>query len=141
MAIRFGHCCNPIPGDDIVGYITRGRGVTVHRKDCTNVVNSSFDISRQIEVDWSGTESADSTFFAELRVECKDKVGNIVEVSQVVYNLGFAIVSMNARALEKGYSSIIDLGVEISSAKDIKTLVDKLMQLPSILNVFRINNA
>ena len=141
MAIRFGHCCNPIPGDDIIGYITRGRGVTVHRRDCTNVVNNSFDVTRQIDVEWSNAGSSESTFLAELRIECKDKVGNIVEVSQIVYNLGFAIVSMNARALEKGYSSVIDLGIEISSARDIKSLIDKLMQLPSILNVYRINNA
>ena len=99
MAVFFGNCCNPLPGDPIVGYVTRGRGVSVHRADCKNVQSLMQDADRMIEVEWALDEH--TSFSATIRVFIEDKPGSLMEVSKVLLNLNVMFIE------EKKYDVII----------------------------------
>ena len=95
MTVRFAHCCNPVRGDEIMGYITRGRGVSVHRADCPNADALRSDIERIIEVEWS--ENIKSSYTAGIQITASERPGLLMEVSQQLLNLNLSIKSMNVR--------------------------------------------
>ena len=117
MVVRFARCCNPVPGDDIVGYITRGRGVSVHRSDCSNVSSADFEYGRMIEVKWSEREA--SYYNVEIQVTAQDRPGLIAEVSNALYEMGLSITSVNAR-MGKGHTAIIVIGLAISATEQLE---------------------
>lgn len=137
ITVRFAHCCNPLPGDSIIGYITRGRGVSVHRADCSNIASSDFDVSREIEVQWAAHQNL--TFNVEIRVEGNDRQGLIVEVSQLIYNMGFTLSNLNARSVKNG-KFIFNIVLEVSDIGDLELLMEKMRQIKSVENVYRINS-
>ncbi len=141
IVVRFAHCCNPIPGDDIIGFITRGRGVTVHRTDCTNVRSGSLDVSRKIEVEWNRPREQESArFLAEIRVDCKeDRPGIMLEISQIIFNHGYTINTLNVRR-SKANCPCISVGIEISAVKELETLMSQLSHIQSVENVYRVNS-
>ncbi|MDO4564109.1 MAG: bifunctional (p)ppGpp synthetase/guanosine-3',5'-bis(diphosphate) 3'-pyrophosphohydrolase [Clostridia bacterium] len=135
MAVRFGNCCNPLPGDPIVGYITRGRGVSVHRADCANIRNLSSDEDRMIAVEWSNQKSS---FSVSLRLKLIDQTGALFEVSKVLTALNINITDMSSKATGEGYA-VIDMTFMIEDADRLKAVVANLKKLKAVESVFRIS--
>ena len=137
LEVRFAKCCNPLPGDAIIGYITRGRGVSVHRADCSNITSADFDKSREIEVEWAGHQ--ESTFNVEIRVEGADRQGLIIEVSSLIYNMGLTLSNLNARSTKNG-KFVFNIILEVSDIQDLEVLIEKIKQIRSVENVYRVNS-
>ncbi len=136
MVVRFAHCCNPVPGDDIVGYITRGRGVSVHRSDCSNVTSADFEYGRMIEVKWSEREA--SSYNVEIQVTAQDRTGLIAEISNALYAMGLPITSINAR-MAKNHSAIIVIGLAISATSQINEIQKSMRAINGVTDVFRLH--
>lgn len=137
MLVRLAHCCNPLPGDKIVGYITRGRGVTVHRADCSNLNDTDFQKERMVHVSWIG--GATSKYEVEVQMHCDDRPGLLAEISQMLYLAGYSILSLNAR-VARDDSYLVDIKIEVSAMKDLETLMNKLRTIDSVTDVYRLFN-
>ncbi len=138
--VRLAGCCNPVPGDEIVGFITKGRGVSVHRADCANMqpsVLSADDKLRFIPVEWS--ESKKAVYVATLTIESEDRPGMMMAVTTVLTDLKINCVSMEAR-VTKNKVGIMNVGLEISDTSDVKKAANKIRQIPGVLSVSRTKN-
>lgn len=136
--VRLARCCNPVAGDDIIGFITKGRGVSVHRADCVNVkpVNlSEEDKARLIEVAWD-RERSESSYIANVRISGKDRDGLLLDVTNVLINLKIPFKSANAYVTKDG-EAVIQVGVEIKNTSDLALLTKKFKQLPGVDSVTR----
>ena len=133
LLIRFAGCCNPLPGDEIVGFISRGHGVTVHRKNCPNLKQA--DPERLIETEWN--DRTDNSFNVEIRVHGDKQTEILTIVAGVVGNLNLGIVSTNGRIDSKTGQSIVEFNLRINSKDDLETLIKKLRAEPKISNVYR----
>ncbi len=136
MLVRFAKCCNPVPGDGVVGYITRGRGVSVHRSDCSNVTTEDFESGRMIEVKWSTSEK--SNYNVEIQVTAEDRTGLIAEVSNKLFSMGFSITAVNAR-MGKNHVANMVFGFEISETSQLDAIIKSLKSIPGVRDVFRIH--
>lgn len=134
LAVRFAKCCNPVPGDDIIGYITRGRGVCVHTKECKNLHN--VDKERLIEVAWAGDQT--TSYNVEIQIVADDRPGLMVEIAQAMYNMGRDITAINAHSAKNGVATI-SLRSNITSVQDLHDLMNKLKALKGVWDVFRVN--
>ncbi|MBM7868074.1 RelA/SpoT family protein [Heliobacterium gestii] len=136
VLIRFSRCCNPLPGDEIIGYITKGRGVSIHRVDCTNVVNmSAEERERIVEVAWDTTSHA--TYQVEMEVIAMDRERLTTDVMLSVADTKTAINSIYSRAT-KNKMAQINMVVEIRDLGHLKYLMDKLMKVRDVLEVRRL---
>ncbi len=133
LLVRFAGCCNPVPGDEIVGFVSRGRGVTIHRKDCPNCKNAEND--RLIEVAWA--ERVGSIYNASIRVIGSDQTEILTVVASVVHSLSLAIISTNGRTNDKTRQSTIDFNIRLNSREELDTLIQRLHQESKIIDVFR----
>ncbi len=135
VKVRFSKCCNPVPGDAIVGYITRGRGVSIHRSDCTNVhdLNDSED-QRFIEVEWDTGKKA--TFLSELQIKALDRPKLLQDLTNLYSEAKLNAVSLNLR-VNKEKVAIVDIGFEINDTKQIEDLMKKIKRLDGVLEVYR----
>lgn len=136
LLVRLSKCCNPVPGDDIVGYITRGRGVSIHRKDCPNVQQEDDRENRLIEVEWEDS-LAESVYKAELQVYGYDRSGMLNEILQVVNTLTGSISNVQAK-VDNNQMAIIHLTVSISNLSELEEIVGKIKQVPDVYSVKRI---
>ncbi len=135
VKIRFSKCCNPVPGDAIVGYITRGRGVSVHRADCTNIHDlSDSEEQRFIDVQWDYREKA--TFISELQIKALDRPRLLQDITSLYVDAKLNAVSLNLR-INKEKIAILDIGFEINETKQIEDLIKKTKRLDGVLEVFR----
>ena len=134
--VRLAHCCNPVAGDEIIGFITKGRGVSVHRADCPNVkpINlSDEDNARLIDVEWDRVYS--NSYVANIRITGKDRDGMLLDVTNVLVNLKIPFKSANAFA--KNGEAIIQVGVEIKNTSDLALLTKKFKQIEGVESVSR----
>lgn len=134
LAVRFAKCCNPVPGDDIIGYITRGRGVCVHTKVCKNLYD--VDKERLIDVAWAGDQS--TSYNVEIQIVAEDRSGLMVEVAQAMYNMGRDITAINAHSAKNNVATI-SLRTNITSVQDLNDVMNRLKNLTGIRDVFRVN--
>ena len=135
MAVFFGNCCNPLPGDPIIGYVTRGRGVSVHRADCKNTENLMQDPERMIEVEWAIDER--TSFSATIRVFIEDKPGSLMEVSKVLLGLNVNMTDLKSRSTEDGYAAM-EITCTVSNAEQLNVIVSNLKKLKQVVDVFRV---
>lgn len=138
--IRLAHCCNPVAGDDIIGFITKGRGVSVHRRDCPNMnpeILSAEDRNRFIEVEWDSEPSR--SYVANLQVEAPDRDGVLLEITNILASLKIQFKSVNA-FINKKNVAVIQMGVEIQNTSELALLVKKIKQIKGITSVSRISN-
>jgi len=138
--VRLSKCCSPVPGDEIVGFITKGRGVSVHRADCPNVQPNALsdeDKNRFIEVSWSGGEN--NTYVATLRVDAIDSSGMMMKISTVLADMRLNCVSINARRL-KNKTSVMTFGIEITDTEDLTKAMTKIGQISGVITVERTTN-
>ncbi len=138
ILVRIARCCNPLPGDDIIGYITKGRGVSVHRKDCPNIdVNSTETVNRSIEVEWDLNKKV--RFEAEIQVKSHDRRGIITEITHVFTVDKVALNGINART-NKDKIVNMNLVLEVDSIKELNDLMKKVKNIPDVIDVYRVIN-
>lgn len=135
--IRLSHCCNPVPGDDIVGYISRGRGVTVHRQDCPNV--KGMEKERLIEASWPAQQNGGKTFVATIQINTENRGGMLASITTLISNQKVPITSASAR-VENADNAVVIISVEISNISVLKDLIEKIRRIPGITDVFRATN-
>jgi len=134
MLVRFSKCCSPVPGDAIVGYITRGRGVSIHRVDCPNVAALSGFEERKIEVEWQAGETG--TFPVEIEVEAVDRVNLLSNIMSTISEGRTNIESVNARTT-KNKMAIINLVVDIQDIEHMESVMNRIKQVSGVLAVTR----
>ena len=132
--VRFSRCCNPVPGDLIVGYITRGRGVSVHRADCPNIHSMSDFENRMIDVRWA--QSVNSVYNAELAIKAFDRSNLLLEIAGALAELKLNTKAINARTTRDNYD-LIDLTVEITERDQLEKLIKKLNRIENVVEVSR----
>ncbi|MBI9014525.1 MAG: bifunctional (p)ppGpp synthetase/guanosine-3',5'-bis(diphosphate) 3'-pyrophosphohydrolase [Clostridiales bacterium] len=137
LLIRFARCCTPVPGDDIIGYITRGRGVTVHRADCKNFESTDEMKSRFIEVAWQVEETA--TFTTEIQVIAPDRKGLLSEVTSIITAINLVVTGVSAKLLKSGVA-VINLSIEVSDINKLNSLLNRLNTLENIIEVKRVTS-
>jgi GTP pyrophosphokinase len=137
LLIRLARCCSPVPGDEIIGYITKGRGVTVHRKDCTNIVNmhSEEDLARLMTVDWETGASGDS-FDADIIVVAEDRKGLFSDVSRKCTDLDVNITGVNSKT-EADKTVIMQLTLQINSIAHLQRVIRNIKRVDSVTDVSR----
>ena len=138
ILVRFAKCCNPLPGDEIVGYVTKGRGVAVHRKDCPNAnVNGDFFKNRLLEVEWCNSES--SRFEAEIQIKGVDRKGIINDITHAVAVEKVGFNGINARKGKEGIINV-NLLIEVDNIDELNLLMKKIKSIPGIEDVYRVIN-
>ena len=134
LLIRFAGCCNPVPGDKIIGFISRGRGVTVHRADCPNMKNETPD--RIVEAVWSGKVGSD--YIVSIEIHAEESASVLQVVSGICAQLNLFITSVNGRIDTKLRISIVDMTIRLNTAGDLDTLIKKISAEKGIIEVFRV---
>jgi GTP pyrophosphokinase len=130
-------CCNPIPGDEIVGYITRGRGVAVHTRLCPNVQNLMYQTERRIAVEWGGGGSA--TFPVQLSIRAKDRAGLLAEITAVISGAGSNIHNLESRPDRN--NARVDANLEIVDKRQLETIVANIRKISGVYGVERVYQA
>lgn len=139
VAVRFSKCCSPVPGDEIVGFVTRGRGVSIHRTDCVNVINlPNEDRVRLIDAEWlQATDKGQSELYtAEIKIFANNRNGVLLDVSRVFTENKVDISSMNVRTNKQG-TATISMGFEVRGVDQLTTLIAKLRNIESVLDIAR----
>lgn len=136
--VRFSRCCNPVPGDDIIGYITRGRGVSLHRKDCINVVSEEKHngTQRLINVYWESEQDKDASYLAQIRILANDRKGLLAEIAGTISELKLLITGINSK-ISKNQTAIVDITIEIMSTAELNQVVNKMRNIPGVYEVQR----
>ena len=137
LLTRLSRCCNPVPGDEIVGYITKGRGISVHRKDCPNVQLPEEQQSRLIEVDWEDTSDSKQQYDTELIVEGYNRNGLLNEVLNVINSITKNLNSVNGK-VDANKIAMITLKIGIQNLEQLDFIVDKIKQIPDVYSVRRV---
>ena len=137
MLVRFAKCCNPLPGDKIIGYITRGRGVSVHRADCVSLKDDGVEPERLIEVAWEN-QAADTTYEAEIRVISYNRTGLLAELSVTFASQDIPVSSMSAHAAKNG-TYIFHISIVIKSTQQLNKIIKDLLRIPDVIEVTRVS--
>lgn len=138
LMIRFARCCNPVPGDEIQGYITKGRGVSVHRTDCSNLKSLiAYDPNKVVDVSWGMSKGA--SYVAEVRVKSDDRMGVLSDIMKVITDSGLHLNALNANSA-KGNEALINIKVKIDSIEQLRELMKKIRRLKGVTDVFRVNS-
>jgi GTP pyrophosphokinase len=138
VAVRFSKCCSPIPGDEIVGFVTRGRGITIHRTDCVNVLNmSELDRSRLIEAEWQQPDTRNAEkYLAEIQVYANNRTGLIVDISKIFTERKIDLRNVNSRT-NKQEKATLSLSFFVGSKEELNSVIEKIRQVESVLDVER----
>lgn len=138
--VRFSKCCGPVPGDEIVGFVTRGRGVSIHRTDCVNIINlSEEERARLLEAEWSVPldNKGEANYSAEIRVFAPNRDGLTVDILKVLVDDGVPVLNVNARAL-KNDSAVIDLSMKIKGKEQLEFICKKILQISGVDRIERV---
>jgi len=139
VAVRFSKCCSPVPGDEIIGFVTRGRGVSVHRTDCINVINlPEEDRVRLIDAEWNDSdEKVESALYsAEIKIYANNRSGVLVDISRILTENKIDVTSMNVRTSKQG-TATISVGFEIKGVEQLRTIAAKIRNIDSVIDIER----
>jgi len=138
VAVHFAHCCNPVPGDEITGFVTRGRGITVHRTDCINMMDLPQDErNRLIEAEWQEPDTeGGETYSTEIRVYCTNRLGIVVDITKVFTEEKISISSINVKTSKNG-TGTLSATFDIHGKDELKRLIEKIRQVPGVLDIER----
>ena len=138
VAVRFSKCCSPVPGDEIVGFVTRGRGISIHRTDCVNIIHMpELDRTRLIDAEWQEDSMAgNGKYFAEIIIYANNRNGLLADVSRALTEKNIDIISLNTRLSKKGLASM-SVAFEISSKNELNRIIDKLSNVESVVSIER----
>ncbi len=139
MAVRFSRCCNPVPGDEIVGFVTRGRGMTIHRTDCVNMIHlTETERARLIDVEWESNvaEKAEGQYLAEIKMYANDRKGLLMEVTKIFTESGVDVKSMNIRTSKQG-TATIETGFIVHGREELSRIITRLRMLEDVIDIER----
>ena len=139
LAVRFSKCCSPVPGDEIVGFVTRGRGISIHRTDCINVINlPEEERARILDAEWQQPEAATGKekYSTEIKIFANNRIGMVVDISQVFTERQIDITSLNVRTSKQGKATIM-MSFDIHGIEELNKLSDKLRQIEGVLDIER----
>ena len=138
VAVRFAKCCSPVPGDEIVGFVTRGRGVTIHRTDCVNMIHlPTEERVRLIEAEWQANPSdVSGRFLAEIKIFGNNRTGLLVDISKIFTERKIDVLSVNSRTSKQGTATIA-MAFEVESRAELESLIGKIRQVESVLDIAR----
>lgn len=139
MAVRFSKCCNPVPGDEIVGFVTRGRGMSIHRTDCVNMLHlSDAERERLIDAEWEDSVETEGggQYLAELKMYAGDRQGLLMDITRVFTEAKIDVKSMNIRTNKRG-TATIDMGFIVQGREELNSVIEKLRQVESVIDIER----
>ena len=139
VAVHFSKCCRPVPGDEIVGFVTRGRGVSIHRTDCINMINlSEMERERLIDAEWQheGDKEGDGLYLAEIKIFGNDRTGLLVDITKVFTGREININGMNSKTNKQGVATI-DVAFSTKGRAELNSLIDRLRQVESVIDIER----
>lgn len=141
LAVRFSKCCSPVPGDEIVGFVTRGRGVSIHRTDCVNMIHlPEWERNRLIEAEWSPeARGSDEVYPVEIVIYCYNRSGVLLDVSRVFTESGIDVKSMNVRTTRQEKATLV-VGFEVKGVEQLNRLIGKLKNVESVISIERNTN-
>ena len=134
--VRMAKCCTPIPGDDIVGYITKGKGISVHRRNCPNIAHET---QRLVDVYWK-QDLGLQTYPVDILIEASDRTNLLVDVMNVLTNNKISIASINARAIPQNFSAIITATILVSDAKRLNDIFNILHGVTGVYTISRVTH-
>lgn len=139
VAVRFSKCCSPVPGDEIVGFVTRGRGVSIHRTDCVNIIHlPELDRERLIDADWQQApdEVGSEKYLAEIKIYANNRNGLLADISKAMTEKNIDIIAMNTRANKQGLATM-SASFEIGSREELNRIIDKIRSIESVIDIER----
>ena len=139
VAVRFSRCCNPVPGDEIVGFVTRGRGLSIHRTDCVNMIHlTEAERARLIDAEWEGkvAEESGGQYLAEIKMYAYDRQGLLMEVSKIFTEGEVDVKSMNVRTTKQGKATV-ETGFIVHGRSELEKVIGKLRQLEGVIDIER----
>ena len=139
VAVHFSKCCSPVPGDEIVGFVTRGRGVSIHRTDCINVMNlSDMESERLIDAEWQHDEESGESglYLTDIKIFCNNRTGLLVDISKVFTEREIDINAIHSKTNKQGIATI-DVSFNIKGKSELTSLVEKLRQIDSVIDIER----
>lgn len=139
VAVRFPRCCNPLPGDEIIGFITRGRGITIHRTDCINILNlSELDRARLMDAEWQADlgNKVNASYGAEITVYGHNRNGLLVDISKIFTERKIDITSVNSKTSKQGMATLM-ITFDVRSKEELNSVIDKIRQVESIIDIER----
>ena len=138
LMVRFAKCCNPVPGDDVLGYITKGRGVSIHRKDCSNLqALIEEDSHKVVDVSWGTAKGV--AYMAEIQVKAEDRSGMLSDIMNVIMESKLSLNALNAKSA-KSNLAYVNIKVKIDTIEQLKELMKKIRRLTGVMDVYRMNN-
>ncbi|MBQ2745377.1 MAG: bifunctional (p)ppGpp synthetase/guanosine-3',5'-bis(diphosphate) 3'-pyrophosphohydrolase [Lachnospiraceae bacterium] len=140
VSVRYSKCCNPMPGDEIVGFVTRGRGISIHRTDCVNVIYlPEIERARIIEADWQEERKSDEKYLAEIQIFCHNRTGLLADISRVFTERNIDVQSINSRTSKQEIATI-SMTFMIGGKDELTKLVDKIRMIDSVIDIVRASN-
>jgi GTP pyrophosphokinase len=139
VAVHFSKCCSPVPGDEIVGFVTRGRGVSIHRTDCINVINlSEMEQGRLIEAEWDSAAEEETLgeYLGEFKIYCQDRSGLLVDISKIFTERGININGFNSKTSKQGIATI-EVSFNTRGRSELNSLIEKIRQIDNVIDVER----
>ncbi len=139
VAVRFSKCCNPVPGDEIVGFVTRGRGISIHRTDCVNMIHlTEAERARLIPAEWEGNvaEETGGQYLAEIKMYARDQQGLLMSISKVFTEMEMDVKSLNIRTSKQG-TATIEAGFIVHGREELAKVIGKLRQIDDVIDIER----
>lgn len=140
VAVRFSKCCSPVPGDEIIGYVTRGRGISIHRTDCINILNiPEMERGRLIDAEWQSDQGQTGTYIAEIILFANNRYGLLADVSRALTERNIDILTLNTRISKQGIATM-SISFGIRSREELNRIIDKLRNIDNVIDIERMSN-
>ena len=137
LSVRFSKCCSPVPGDEIVGFVTRGRGISVHRTDCVNMMNlPEVERIRIIDAEWQAPDNHQEKYTAEIKIFANNRNGLLADISRALTEKNINILSMNTRTTKQGLATL-QTTFEVESREELNRVIDKVRGIESVIDIER----
>ncbi|MCM1542206.1 MAG: bifunctional (p)ppGpp synthetase/guanosine-3',5'-bis(diphosphate) 3'-pyrophosphohydrolase [Blautia sp.] len=137
LSVRFSKCCSPVPGDEIVGFITRGRGVSIHRTDCVNIINlPEMERVRLMDAEWQAPEDGSEKYVAEIKIYANNRAGLLADISKTLTERNIDILSMNTRTSRQGLATM-QTTFEVGSREELNRVIEKIRGIESVVDIER----
>lgn len=137
VAVRFSKCCSPVPGDEIVGFVTRGRGISIHRTDCINILSlPEIDRVRLIDAEWQNNDDISGKYPVEIRIFANNRNGLLADISKALTEKNISIISLNTRVNKQGLVTM-NTAFEIEGRDALTNIIDKIRAIESVIDIER----
>ncbi|MCI8800444.1 MAG: bifunctional (p)ppGpp synthetase/guanosine-3',5'-bis(diphosphate) 3'-pyrophosphohydrolase [Lachnospiraceae bacterium] len=137
LSVRFSKCCSPVPGDEIVGFVTRGRGISIHRTDCVNMMNlPEIERARIIDAEWQAPEDATEKYVAEIDIYANNRNGLLADITKALTEKNISILSLNTRVSRQGLATL-QMSFEVESREELNRVIEKIRGIESVVDIER----